>query len=119
MDNIEYANCLRLIANWYEANLEVPQPHTGFQVFTARANFECIARALGSCEKVQEPDHNLFRLCRDFGSIRVEFITPLSEICTRKVVGTEAVPERVIPAFTREIVEWDCHSPLLAPSRGM
>lgn len=29
-------------------------------------------------------------------------------ICTKKVVGTEEVPEKVIPARTKEIVEWEC-----------
>lgn len=115
MTNTEYANGLRQIANWYEAHPEVPQPHQNFQVFTARtrAELECVVRAMESCKKVQDPNLNLFRLCRDFGGIRVEFITSLSEVCTKRVIRTETVPEHVIPACTREIIEWDCHSSLL------
>lgn len=43
----------------------------------------------------------------------LDFNWPRREVCTRRVVGTEDVPEQVTPAHTREIVEWDCH-PLLA-----
>jgi len=30
------------------------------------------------------------------------------QVCKKKVVGTEEVPERTTPAYTKEIVEWEC-----------
>lgn len=44
----------------------------------------------------------------EFDEIRVTYSTKREAVCTKKVVGTEEIPERVTPAHTREVVEWEC-----------
>jgi len=39
-------------------------------------------------------------------------------VCTRRVVGYEDVPERVTPAYRRELVEWDCDTSLIKLAKG-
>lgn len=113
--NAEYAKGLRAIADWFEAHPDVPQPHTPLQVFSAQGKEDAIriARYLGHADK--KYSDGLFWLGRDFGGERLEFIFNQSDVCQRRVIGVEEVPERVIPAHTQEKVEWDCH-PLLAPA---
>ena len=109
----EYADGLRAIADWYEAHPEAPQPHTPLQVFTPHTKEEAIqiARWLGHADK--RYDNGLFYLSRDFGGATLVFVWSQSAVCTRHVVGTVEEPEQVRPAYTREVVMWDCH-PLLA-----
>mgnify|MGYP001558595815 CR=1 FL=1 len=117
MTHQEYAAGLHHLADWFAAHPDVPLPDDPIRVFAGCNNKSVmgrIARALGKAEKVQEPDSNLFRVCGDFGGIRVEWISLLSDVCERKVIGTEEVPAEIVPAHTREIVEWEC-SALLEP----
>ncbi len=109
--NAQYAAGLRGIADWYEAHPEAPQPHTCMQVFSVYTKEEAVAvaRALGHAEKRMD-NYGLFYLGRDFGGERLEFIFDRAVVCERRVIGTEYVPEVVVPACTREIVEWDCGS---------
>lgn len=71
------------------------------------------AKTMAPCEKTWEPDY--LNLKRKFGRlVELELSTNRRNVCERRVVGVEEVPERVIPASTREIVEWDCAPALLA-----
>ena len=110
--NAEYAAGLRAIADWYEAHPEVPQPHDCLKVFTGHTKEDAnvIARALGKSEK--RYSSGLLYLGRDFGGERLEFCFDQSRVCEARVVRVEQVPERIIPAHTREVVEWDC-APIL------
>lgn len=40
--------------------------------------------------------------------VELTYYAKREAVCKKKVVGTEQVPEKVIPAHTKEIVEWDC-----------
>lgn len=119
MTNEEYVASLRLLANWYEQHPNIPTPHDStFVVYpldTKEEAVDCML-ALKPCEK--EYEDSLFYLSRKFGGITLKFAFYRDAICTRRVVGTEMVPEetipeKIIPAHVKEIIEWDC-SPLLA-----
>jgi len=71
-----------------------------------------IAEAMKPCVKSYSDD--LFMLSRRFGPVLLRFGMWRSTVCTRRVVAVEEVPEAVVAAHTREVIEWDCH-PLLAP----
>lgn len=38
-------------------------------------------------------------------------------VCTKKIVGYEDVPEKITPAYKKEIVEWEC-DPISLVARG-
>lgn len=40
--------------------------------------------------------------------VTIMYNTTRSAVCKKKVVGTETIEEEVIPAHTRDIVEWEC-----------
>lgn len=73
-----------------------------------------LVRALpGKVEK--EHFGNSFQISKRFNEhVEVTFAASRDAVCTKKVVGTESVPERTVPAYEREIVEWECNDSLLA-----
>ena len=106
----EYVAGVRRFADWMEAHPEVPAPpyvtvfawghlHSATQAAT-------LLRALGHADK--EWQDNYLVIVHDFGGIELRAVFTRSNVCTRRVIGTEEVAERLLPAHTREIVEWDC-----------
>ncbi len=117
METKEYVQSLRLIADWFEANPEVPIPHDAdvFYLYSldTRKEMEMVARIFGSCEK--EYTAGLFKLKKKFGEIEMCVVATREQVCKRKVVGAKLVPEQVIPAHNVDIVEWECFdTPLLS-----
>src|SRR6185436_13988075 len=112
MNNKEYAEGLRLLADWYERNETVPNPGS-YENYDVNSKDDAVnvVRALGSCHK--RYDDNLFRVTKEFGAVTASFIFMRGAVCTRRVVGEEEIPEEIVPAHTREIIAWDCH-PVLA-----
>jgi hypothetical protein len=111
-------NDVRAVLDWLEAHPEVPLPYDidcgGFMISSVNLKEELqqLAREFGECEKEFSDDS--FRLRKRFGTSSLYAFTERKEVCERVVVGTEEVPERVQPAYTREIVEWRCTEPLLS-----
>lgn len=76
-------------------------------------------RELGRVDK--RPAETFYYCHAKIGDIGIYAVIERSKVC-RKVVRTETVPaspKQVIPARTeqeREVVEWVCDDPLLAPS---
>jgi hypothetical protein len=121
MNNQEYAQSLRKVADWFEKHPEVAPPHDANVIHLynvhSRADMERVARNFGSCEKVYD-DYGNFRLQKKVGDITIEAVASRSEICKKKIVGSRVVPEQVVPAHVEEIVEWECFdTPLLAPKQ--
>lgn len=113
---------LRQIADWYDAHPEIDIPTSpNFRNFSvnSKATVQAVIRALGECKK--EYADTLFTVSRKFGSVRTDFIFFRNDVCVRKIVGVETIPARiipaqpemVIPAETKEIVEWEC-APVMA-----
>jgi hypothetical protein len=124
MTHKEYADSLRLIADWVEVHPEIPVPsNEAIKIFAAgdKDRLKLCARALGDSEKIHSLEFNLFTLRKRFGCLYVDVIISRSAVCKRIVKGTKPVPEvtipakpeQVIPAHEEEIVEWDCSEPLL------
>ena len=113
MTNKEFADGLRVVADFYEQHEEFPRPLNPFDVFSVddEATLELVARTLGTVEKFTIGD-DLFGIRRRFGPILLRVIVDRDIACTRRVVGTERVEASFSPAYDREIVEWDCR-PLL------
>lgn len=44
----------------------------------------------------------------EYDHISITYYVKREAVCVKKVVGTEEVPERVYPAHTKEVVEWEC-----------
>jgi hypothetical protein len=59
-------------------------------------------------------DGTWLNLVKDFGAFTLEVLYKSELVCERVVVGTENVPEKTVPAHTKEIVEWQCPESLLA-----
>jgi len=117
MTPIEYAASLRQIAGWYEAHPGMPVPSDPTLRISAPDTPEDVARLareLAPCEKTIGHDTNLFVLRRVFGTITLELLFWRSTVCTRRVVGTVSVPEVVIAAHSKDLVEWDCPDSVLS-----
>lgn len=115
-----YTAGLRALADFYDAHPEIATPEPEHSVYSMNEKEEAAAvvRALGKCEKRYAD--NMFYISREFGPITLKFVFYRSAVCVRKVVAVEEVPEevipeRVVPAHKREIVEWECE-PILASS---
>lgn len=112
----EFVAGLRAVADFYEAHPDCPMPYepdvtvTHFEEESPEEAAR-VGRMLGRFEKDYGPD--LFTLSRRFNGVRLRFLFYREKVCTKRVVGVEEVPEQVVPAHTREIVEWDC-APILA-----
>ena len=129
-DRDELVAGLRELADFVEAHgLEIPSEmrvqstynflyddHNGR---TGREKARIIAKILargGRAEKNFQGSY--LELVRRFGPIKVEFNVNREQVCVKRVVETVEVPEAIIPAYTKEVVEWDCIDPLLAADRG-
>lgn len=121
MTNLEYAESLRLVADWFESHPEVRPPHDANEInlynVHTRADMETVARNMGSCEK--EYTDGFFKLKKQFGAIQLVAVASRDNVCNRKIVGAKLVPEQIIPAHNVDIVEWECfETPLLSPPSG-
>jgi hypothetical protein len=110
----EYAQGLREIADWLEANPHIFLPGQMFDVFTLNTKKEAeeVLRALKPCKK--EYAGELFNISRKFGSITLRFVFYRNAVCMRRVVGTKEVEEQIIPAHTEDVIEWECGEPVLS-----
>jgi hypothetical protein len=115
MEKLTFAQSLRAIADWYDAHPEIEPPLHAVSVAISETDSHehalALAKALAPCRK--EYSDTLLVLSRVFGQIEMRHVFYRSAVCERVVLGKESVPERIIPAHEREIVEWECH-PLLA-----
>ena len=131
MTHSEYANGLRLVADFLEANPDVPLPEDTLTSYSLhdKKRLSIVARALshgGRCEKVYED--TIVNLKRDFGGIILRYIGVRSNVCTQVKVGTKVVPEQyvpprpaveahVVPEHEEAIYEWRCDPVLVEPDR--
>src|SRR5882762_2054563 len=120
----QYIPGLREMADFLESHPEVICPCTNeLTIFGAsKEQIEIGARAFGKADKVYLSEHFQLRKPFGMGAWHIEFWSPREVVCERVVVDTEEVdeqvfPEQVIPAHTKEIVEWRC-SPILATEGG-
>lgn len=105
---------------WLESHPEIPLPYEfgaggriGIYAWNTKDEARIMARAMGTFEK--KADENFLELKKKFGSLIVAAVFSRNQVCKRVVVGTkeipeEVVPEKVTPAHTVEIVEWQCPS---------
>jgi hypothetical protein len=137
MTNKEYADGLRLIADFYETHPRMPLPSNGgtngFTVFAGRAE-GLVAKSLseiaailvdgGDLEKTA--NETFYCVSREFGSLRFEVLDYRKNVCT--VVGShkeiKTVTRTITPAVTQvvqeeiEILDWECPKSLLALAKA-
>ena len=126
MTNKEYADSLRLLADFFETHPEVAIPYNAseFHYYGAHTKQEVatVARALGRCEKVV--NDQFFELHAQIGSIKFRAIASRENVCTRREVGrvmTPATPEVIVPAQPageRPVYEWHCPDSLFDASEA-
>ena len=113
MTSKEYVDGLRQLADFYELHPDLKFAHEeGVTVYGYHTKEDALAVAsiLGNCKK--KFDGEAFFLVKGFGPFELKFYFAREQICERIVVRTETIPEYVIPAHTKDIVEWKCN-PLL------
>ena len=107
-----FAEGLRALADWYEQHPDVEHPGelSVYGAADTRERAAEIARMFGRATKsFTGVGDELMELRHDFGGgVALRFVFNRDAVCSRRVVGTRTVPERVIPAHTEEMVEWDC-----------
>lgn len=121
---IEYANGLRALADYLEAQPASDLPETTLSNYylDEKEDAARVLKAMKPCAKEYHDEY--FYIVRNFGPIRYEYVFTRSKVCTPRVVGTRVIdahtiPEKVTPAQevperTEDIIEWDCGEPLLA-----
>jgi hypothetical protein len=119
MDHKEFANNLRLLADFYEQHPEIKLPWTtelppNYRV-DEKEDAVAVAKACGTFKKTYS--NSYFTITTQIGTATHSFTFTREKVCVKKVVGVETIPARLIPAHvepasTREIVEWECE-PLL------
>ena len=117
----EYARGLRLLADWIEANPNMTLPPEQLNIYSLNSKEDATKCILAMKPCKEDYDGSLFRICRDFGPISLRYIFARSAVCTRKVIGTKVVPEKIkaameeeiIPEHEEDIYEWVCDEPLL------
>lgn len=113
---------LRELADYLEERPAVPTPSIGtIYAFPDPDTHPVaeVARAMGGFAKSH--GGSFLNLVKDFGAFTLEVAYRSEGVCERVVVGTEDVPEKTVPAHTKEIVEWKCPESLLdyvAPVAG-
>lgn len=120
MTNLEYAQSLRRVADFFETHPDIPAPHDNLSIYVLGKDLPRIARQLGTCEKIA--NGTFFNLRKDFGPIIVEFFSYRDQVCERVSKGKKLVPETVIPAKPEEIIaaheveefEWKCPDSFLS-----
>lgn len=131
----EFAQGLRELADFYLAHPEVklPQYSSDFTIFAnewlygskeeAKEVVILAAKAFGRAEKVYSQEN--FKLQKEFaGGVKLTVQTDRKVVCTPVVVGKKQIPgqvipaepERYVPAYEVDDVEWKCDS-LLAPTQ--
>ena len=112
----EYAQALRSLADFYDANPDVatplPQIVNVYSVEDTKEAASQIIEVLKPCRK--EWDGGFLKITRDFDGVTLKFVFERSAVCTRRVIGHKTVPSTYYPEHTEEIVEWDCEPSLLA-----
>lgn len=120
MTNKEYADSLRLIADFFDTHTEFSPP-TGAEKIEdchvySKHQLSALARALGDCEKQFDVDFKgAFALVHKFGSIEYRSVQTRETVCKRVVVAVKhveklVIPQTVIEAHDEEVIEWDCGS---------
>lgn len=114
---------VRGLVGWLEAHPDVPLPldwsaYASICLYSLdnKDEAEMLAKQFGSCTK--EWNDQFLHLKKRFGLITLDAVFSRANVCERVVVGTEelpetVIPERVEPARVVEKVEWRC-SPILA-----
>src|SRR5579864_4791307 len=98
MENQEFVNSLRQLADFYEKHPEVPLPDTvrmPIYSLNTKEEIEPVARAFGNAFK--RVDDNFFKLVRRFGVIDLEVIAYREKVCTKRVVGKKKELQKVYP----------------------
>ena len=120
MTHREYADSLRLIATFFEQHEELPLPHDAaeFDIFVVhdKASLKPWLAALGNIQKGIHGESQ-FKIMHKFGSITLVIYLSREQVCTRRVLGTKKVVDKVPTGYQDverkvEIATWDCE-PLL------
>lgn len=105
-------NDMRALLDFLEDNPDVTMPYLSqVDAFAESEDLEKVARALGTFDK--DVNSIFFTLHKRFGKVWLKVNFSRSEVCERVVTGTEEIPEEVIPARTRDVVEWVCPEAIL------
>ena len=109
----EFADGLRKLADWYEANPECPLPAIPLQnvQVQTKEHAQYIVRRVPAATK--HYSDSMFSLTVMFGALPVEFVFWKSAVCQRIVKETiiipaHTLPERLVPEEVKEVVEWKC-----------
>ena len=115
---------LRQLADFVEANPELPLPHAGAAIYlwgeNPKADLANAVRIMGNVEK--KADDFFIGADRKFGPITLSVKAARETVCERVVVGTRTRTHDVPPAgvvmekreVTEEIVKWICPPSILA-----
>lgn len=120
-DQQAWIDGLRELAGWFEERPDLIPTWNAYDVqdFVYDGPEASAVEQLATAAKRMAPvtksadDDFYFRVKRRFGPHSYQMIAPRDAVCERIVVGTEEGPESVVPAHTREIVEWECAPSLL------
>lgn len=119
MTNKQFAVGLRELANFYESHEDFPQSELTWIWAGNKEEFRNLALQLGRFKK--NYTDNYFTMERDFSGVKLRVTTPRDVVCTKHVVRTEYITERVAKTVeyedklvAKEVIEWKCGESLIA-----
>lgn len=120
-ENEKYADGLRALADFYQQHPEMPLPYGDIQLFpNGKEELAVIARAMRTFKKSFSDE--MIYLRKTFGPVNLVAMEYRKKVCKPRVVGTETVKVKKPVTFeeveeTRDILEWDCHEPVLKDAK--
>ena len=123
MTNKEYADSLRLIADWFEQHKEIASPYGGHEFkyfnYDKKEDLARLAKALGSTEKEFSGDLFYLKGKKMFGCIEFQAVGNRGDLCRKVKVGTKTVHVEARGATEAQdvevpVYEWKCDEPILA-----
>lgn len=113
----DWINDARALIDWLEQHPDRIPTSDNIRLdlwYLERAELQSLARDFGQATK--EIVGTVFCLRKSFGPHRIDGNVPREEVCRKIVTGTVEHEERIAPAYTEEIVEWECDESLLRDS---
>jgi hypothetical protein len=101
MTNLEYAQSLRLIADFYEANADQKQPHPNMWIHCyEREEFLKAATGLARggmvAKRMDEHEEGEYYVTREFGGIKLEVLIRRKMVCRLVTPAVYDCPESLL-----------------------
>lgn len=123
MENKDFVESLRMLADFYETHPNCQMPDCGvfgemkLDCLHGKDKMDELVKEFGECGT--RKDEPFFLIEKKFGKMRLIGREFLANVCTKKVTGTKKVMQKIATEFEEkeveeDIVEWECAGTLVS-----